>query len=73
MINESELRQNGKVFLRGDSTSIHIIFNNMTGTNFGGDEYEKYKEFVESQGADLSASIELFDNGTLTCTGNFHP
>ena len=70
MNNESQIRQNGKVLLSGDTTSIHIIFNNITGANFRGAEYEQYKKFIQSQGVDLSVSVELYENGVFAKTGN---
>jgi len=71
-MNESQIRQNGKIFLSGDQISIHIIFNNMTGVNLSGAEYTQYKNFIQSQGADLSATVELYDNGVLVDTGAIH-
>ena len=38
-----EIRQNGKIILHSDDgTSIRMIFKNLTGRNFQGQEYAEY-------------------------------
>ena len=67
----NEIRQNGKSILTGDSTSIHVIFNNMTGKNFEKDPegYRNYKALIKSQGVDLNSPIVLYENGKFVKTG----
>ena len=67
------IKQDGKVILSGDETSIKMIFNNLTGKNFKDnmDEYCKYKQFAKSQGFDLSRMFKMYHNETLIEVGNF--
>ena len=64
-----EIRQNGKPFLSGDETSMKMVFNNMTGKNLKGYDYVLYKRFIKSQGANLEANVELYEDGRCIQTG----
>ena len=66
-----EIRQDGKTILSGDELSLKMVFNNMTGKNLSGQEYEKYKSFVEGEGFDLNKPFALYNNGSLVKTGQF--
>ena len=70
-IENYEIRQDGKTILSGDELSLKMVFNNMTGKNFSGQEYEKYKSFVEGEGFDLNKPFALYNNGSLVKTGQF--
>ena len=67
------IKQDGKVILSGDETSIKMIFRNLTGENFKGemDEYCKYKQFVKSQGFDLTRLFKMYHKDTFLKMGNF--
>ena len=60
-----EIRQNGKTVLYSeDGRSIPMFFNNLTGKNFSGKEYEDYIQCVAL--ADMGFSpgvIELYRDG----------
>ena len=68
---EAEIRQNGIAVLQGDSLSMAVIFNNMTGKNISGDEYQHYKQYIRLQGVDTSLPVELWVGGKLDSSGGF--
>ena len=70
-IENYEIRQDGKTILSGDELSLKMVFNNMTGKNLSGQDYEKYKNFVEGEGFDLNKPFALYNNGSLVKTGQF--
>ena len=70
-IENYEIRQDGKTILSGDELSLKMVFNNMTGKNLSGQEYEKYKSFIEGEGFDLNKTFALYNNGSLIKTGQF--
>ena len=70
-IENYEIRQDDKTILSGDELSLKMVFNNMTGKNLSGQEYEKYKSFIEGEGFDLNKTFALYNNGSLIKTGQF--
>ena len=70
-IENYEIRQDGKTILSGDELSLKMVFNNMTGKNLSGQEYEKYKSFIEGEGFNLNKTFALYNNGSLVKTGQF--
>ena len=70
-IENYEIRQDGKTILSGDELSLKMVFNNMTGKNLSGQEYEKYKSFIEGEGFDLNKTFALYNNGSFIKTGQF--
>jgi len=57
--------------MEGDAANLHVIFNNLTGKNFSGTSYDRYKRFAARQGFDLAQAVELWDGVTLLESGNF--
>ena len=68
---EYQIRQNDKIILSGDKTSIMMIFNNLIGKFFTHQEYEKYKIFAETQGFILNKPFEVVINNIVLCRGTF--
>ena len=53
-----EIRQNGKIILHSDDgTSIRMIFKNLTGRNFQGQEYAEYIRHIAIGEMGLSPGI----------------
>lgn len=53
-----------------DNPSCHIIFNNLTGKNFQGEEYRNYLKMMFHDFPQLSeGKIELYEGETLLETG----
>ena len=51
-----EIRQNGKIILYSDDgTSIRMIFKNLTGRNFQGQEYAEYIRAYRNRGDGIFA------------------
>lgn len=60
-----EIKQNGRTILHStDTVSIPIIFNNLTGKNFQGEQYEIYIKYVAIQAMGFTyGKIQLFRDG----------
>lgn len=60
-----EIRQNGKTVLYSENgRSIPMFFNNLTGKNFSGKEYEDYIRYIALQEMGFQpGSIELYRDG----------
>lgn len=58
---EAEIKNNGKDFLKGDSTSINIVFNIMKNN-----PDKNYKSFLRSQGATSGTFTLINDKGEQT-------
>lgn len=69
-----QIRQGGEIILSGDEISIKIIFRNLTGENFKNkmDEYCNYKQYVKSQGFDLTKTFQLYHGNAFLKMGNFY-
>lgn len=65
-----KIRQKNRDVLTGDETSIKMIFNNITGRNFSGHEYEVYKKYTISKWFDLNHAVELWCDDTLVESSN---
>ena len=65
------IRQDGKVVLHGDDgTSIRMIFRNLTGGNFKGQEYEDYIRHIAIEKMGFSpGNIEHCRNGKVIGKG----
>ena len=67
------IRQNGKIILHGnDETSIKMIFKNLTGRNFQGQEYVEYIQHIAIGDIGFSPGIiehckddEVIGKGTI--------
>lgn len=68
---KQEIRQNGKVMLWSeDGISIPVIFNNLCGKNFSGEEYRTYIRYVAFQDMGFKpGEISLYRDGKLCKTG----
>lgn len=66
-----EIRQDGKTVLSSSNgVSIPMFFNNLTGKNFGGKEYEDYIRYIALQEMGFHpGSIELYRNGKVIKQG----
>lgn len=69
--NTLQICQAGKTIMEGSAASLRVIFNNLTGKNFSGKSYDRYKRFAARQGFDLSQAVELWDGQTLLESENF--
>ena len=60
-----EIKQNGRTILHStDTVSIPIIFNNLTGKNFQGEQYEIYIKYVVIKAMGFTyGKIQLFRDG----------
>lgn len=69
---KNEIRQNGHTVLASSSESaICVIFNNLVGRNFNGEEYRVYIETVAYAALGFSSGcIERYKNGHLVESGN---
>lgn len=67
MEKEYSIKQYGKVILTGDHY-LKMIWNNLTGRNFKGEEYRKYIDFAMSEGFQRGP-IELYKENELIETG----
>lgn len=68
---KEEIRQGDKVVLSSeDRFTIPMIFNNLTGKNFSGEQYEGYLKYVafESMGV-RPGEISYYRDGVLHKTG----
>lgn len=59
-----EIRQNGKTVLRGNQ-NLKVIFKNLTGKNFQGEEYQEYLIYVALQRGFEYGAIEFYKDGKL--------
>ncbi len=68
---KQEIRQNGKVVLwSDDENSIPVIFNNLCGINFWGEEYRTYIRYVAFEDMGFHpGEISYYRNGILYKTG----
>ncbi len=68
---KQEIRQNGKVVLwSDDENSIPVIFNNLCGKNFSGEEYRTYIRYVAFEDMGFKpGEISYYRNGVLYRTG----
>lgn len=64
---EYSIRQYGKAILTGD-VYLKMIWNNLIGRNFKGEEYRKYIDFAMSEGF-RRGSIELYKENELIGKG----
>ncbi|MGY0427170.1 MAG: DUF7688 family protein [Polaribacter sp.] len=64
-----EIKQNNKCVLRGNKGSLHMIFNNLIGKNFKGQEYQNYIKNVALIGGFKYGEIQLHINEKLIETG----
>ena len=73
MDNDYHIKQDDKIILSGDETSIKMIFRNMTGANFtdNRDEYAQYKKFIKEQGFDLNRIFKMYHKDTFLEVGHF--
>lgn len=67
MEKEYSIKQYGKAILTSDH-SLKMIWNNLTGRNFKGEEYHKYIDFAMSEGFQRG-QIELYKENELIETG----
>ncbi len=74
-----QIKQNGKVILSapGDGNPMGaIIFNNLTGVNFGREEQSQYKAYLRGMFHDFPeltyGEIELWEDGELKEKGNIN-
>lgn len=68
---KQEIRQNGKVVLgSNDEASIPVIFNNLCGKNFLGEEYRIYIRYVAFEEMGFKpGEISYYRDGVLYKTG----
>lgn len=68
---KSEIRQNGKTIMcSSDDVSIPVIFNNLCGKNFSGDEYRRYiKVIALGEGGFVPGEIEHVRDGIVVEKG----
>lgn len=67
---KEEIRQNGHSVLHSeDGRIIRVIFNNLTGVNFKGAEYQDYLDGVLPQMGLEYGKIEMYRDGILVKTG----
>lgn len=66
-----EIRQNGKTVLYSeDGISIPMLFNNLSGKNFSGKDYEDYIRNIVSGNIGIhSGNIELYKDGRIISQG----
>jgi hypothetical protein len=68
---KTEIRQNGKVILSStDDISIPMIFKNLCGKNFSGNDYQNYLRTVCQDIGVTTGAIELQDRLLLCFEGN---
>jgi len=66
---KEEIKQNGKVLLSSDDgVSVPMIFNNLSGRNFSGNEYRNYLATVSCEFGVSAGRIELYRDGTAVET-----
>lgn len=66
---KEEIKQNGKVLLSSDDgVSVPMIFNNLSGRNFSGNEYRNYLATVNRELGVSAGRIELYRDGTAVET-----
>jgi len=72
MIMTEEIRQDGKVVLSSDAEhAIPMIFNNLCGKNFSGEEYRNYIRYVAlGEMGFKPGRIELYRDGKLLKHGD---
>lgn len=68
-IDNSQIRQNGKIILYGDEVSIKVIFNNLIGQNFQGKEYKNYIKYVALKQGFEKGEIKLYINNQFINKG----
>ena len=61
-----EIKQNGKTVLQSNN-SLYMLFKNLVGLNFTGEEYNKYLQFAKQ--TFKTGKIELIKNGLILQTG----
>ncbi|MBC5614583.1 DUF7688 family protein [Bacteroides hominis] len=68
---KQEIRQNGKVVLwSNDEFSIPVIFNNLCGKNFSGEEYRTYIRYVAFEDMGFKpGEISFYRDGILVKAG----
>ena len=72
MIMIEEIRQDGKVVLSSDTEhAMPMIFNNLCGKNFSGEEYRDYIRYIAlGEMGFKPGRIELYRNGKLLKHGD---
>ena len=66
---KEEIKQNGKVLLSSDDgVSVPMIFRNLCGRNFSGNEYRNYLATVNREFGVSAGRIELYRDGTAVET-----
>lgn len=72
---KEEIKQNDITILHSeDSCSIPVIFNNLTGKNFKGQEYQNYIRYVAIPCMGFAyGKIEYYSDGILVATGEIKP
>lgn len=68
---KEEIRQNGSVMLSSSSEhAIPVIFNNLCGKNFSGEEYRNYIRYIAlGEMGFKPGTIELYRNNVLLRIG----
>ncbi|MRJ11249.1 hypothetical protein EDL98_09200 [Ornithobacterium rhinotracheale] len=56
----AEIHQNGQWILKGDITSIKVIFKNLIGENFQGKAYDDYIEYIALNQGFKKGEIQLY-------------
>ena len=66
------IKQNGVTIMTSpDNASCNMIFRNLTGLNFGGEEYRRYVRMMLREFSALNyGEIELWEGGKCKCRGN---
>jgi len=69
---EQSIKQNGITIMDSpDETSCNMIFRNLTGLNFGGEEYRRYVRMMLREFSALTyGEIELWEDGVCKSKGN---
>lgn len=64
-----QLRLNGAPLLSGDASSVAVVFNNLSGANITGPEYQDYLAFMRQQHASTLAvgkdTVAMYANDKL--------
>ncbi|MDY3538402.1 hypothetical protein [Riemerella anatipestifer] len=70
---DNRIHQNGKVILKGDKTSIKVIFKNLTMQNFAGQEYKDYIQYIATKQMGFKiGEIELYIDNQFVEKGIIH-
>lgn len=64
-----EIKQNDKCIFQGNEGSLKVIFNNLTGENFQGQEYQNFLKNVAFRVGFNYGEVQFYQNGQLIETG----